>query len=205
MLHLCRGEMVAALRLLPTRARHQPAGHLRILTRRLLSGDDDGRRSRLRALYEDHALVHGRDGAAPTTDPTVVIADRKIADAARRGVFDDLKGKLNTAPHRSHLDAAQRAGADMAGVLAAQGVAPRSVELSREVDAARAALVAAIRRVPKGERAGDAGLLERRDALDALVTAQNHAAVGDALAFGSRAIQAPRFDFEKEIARLDET
>ena len=28
---------------------------------------------------------------------------------------------------------------------------------------------------------------------------------GDALAFGSRAIQAPRFDFEKEIARLDET
>ena len=135
----------------------------------------------------------------------MVIADRKIADAARRGVFDDLEGKLKTAPHRSHLDAAQRAGADMAGVLAAQGIAPRSVELSREVDAARAALVAAIRRVPKGERAGDAGLLERRDALDALVTAQNHAAVGDALAFGSRAIQAPRFDFEREIARIDET
>ena len=198
-----------ALRLLlhPARARHQPARHLRILTRRCLTSDDDGRRSRLRALYEDHALVHGRDGAAPTTDPTVVIADRKIADAARRGVFDEIeKGKaLKIAAHRSHLDAAQRAGADMAGVLAAQGVAPRSVELSREVDTARAALVAAIRRVPKDERTGDAGLLERRDALDALITAQNHAAVGDALAFGSRAIQAPRFDFECEIARLDET
>ena len=61
------------------------------------------------------------------------------------------------------------------------------------------------RAIDPDERAGDAGLLERRDALDALVTAQNHAAVGDALAFGSRAIQAPRFDFEREIARIDET
>ncbi|KAH8053007.1 hypothetical protein JL720_14790 [Aureococcus anophagefferens] len=60
-------------------------------------------------------LFHLGGGAiAGATDPTVVIADRKIADAARRGVFDDLKGKLKTAPHRSHLDAAQRAGADMA-------------------------------------------------------------------------------------------
>ena len=46
---------------------------------------DDGRRTRLRALYEDAALVRGSDAAViGETDPTTVIADRKIADAARR-------------------------------------------------------------------------------------------------------------------------
>ena len=52
---------------------------------------DDDRRTRLRALYEDATLVRGSDAAViGETDPTTVIADRKIADAARRGVFDKL-------------------------------------------------------------------------------------------------------------------
>ena len=55
---------------------------------------DDGRRTRLRALYEDAALARGSDAAViGETDPTTVIADRKIADAARRGVFDKLDGR----------------------------------------------------------------------------------------------------------------
>ena len=66
---------------------------------------DDGRRTRLRALYEDAALVRGSDAAViGETDPTTVIADRKIADAARRGVFDKLDGQgapLKAQPHRS--------------------------------------------------------------------------------------------------------
>ena len=100
---------------------------------------DDGRRTRLRALYEDAALVRGSDAAVVgETDPTTVIADRKIADAVRRGVFDDLDGQgapLKAQPHRSAaLGRAQRAGAEIAGVLAAQNVSPPSIDLRRRVD-----------------------------------------------------------------------
>ena len=89
-------------------------------TRLRRSFADDGRRTRLRALYEDAALVRGSDAAViGETDPTTVIADRKIADAARRGVFDKLDGQgapLKSQPHRSAaLGPAQRAGAEMAG------------------------------------------------------------------------------------------
>ena len=40
---------------------------------------DDGRRTRLRALYEDAALARGSDAAViGETDPSTIIADRKI-------------------------------------------------------------------------------------------------------------------------------
>ena len=62
---------------------------------------DDGRRTRLRALYEDAALVRGSDAAViGETDPTTVIADRKIADAARRGVFDKLDERVQRGRRR---------------------------------------------------------------------------------------------------------
>ena len=150
---------------------------------------DDGRRTRLRALYEDAALARGSDAAViGETDPTTVIADRKIADAARRGVFDNLDGsgkKLKAQPHRSAaLGPAQRAGAEMAGVLAAQDVAPPSIDLRRRVDEGLAALRARIRAgAPRSEL--EAGVGE----LNALVDAQRHAAVGDAEAFGSRSLE----------------
>ena len=114
-------------------------------TRLRRSFADDGRRTRLRALYEDAALVRGSDAAVVgETDPTTVIADRKIADAARRGVFDKLDGQgapLKAQPHRSAaLGPAQRAGAEVAGVMAAQNVAPPSIDLRRRVDEGLAAL-----------------------------------------------------------------
>ena len=161
---------------------------------------DDGRRTRLRALYEDAALARGSDAAViGETDPTTVIADRKIADAARRGVFDNLDGsgkKLKAQPHRSAaLGPAQRAGAEMAGVLAAQDVAPPSIELRRRVDEGLAALRARIRAgTPRSELEADAA------ALNALVERQRHAAVGDALAFGTRAFECPRVDLAAELA-----
>lgn len=163
-------------------------------------GDDGGRKSRLRALYEDAALIRGKDAAViGDTDPSVVIADRKISDAARRGVFDDMDGAgrpLPSAPHRTHLGAADRAGAELAATMAANSVAPRSVELARDVDDAREALEAAIRRTPRAARSGDASLRELYAKLDALVSDQHHAAIGDSLSFGGRPIQAPRFDFD---------
>ena len=161
---------------------------------------DDGRRTRLRALYEDAALVRGSDAAViGETDPTTVIADRKIADAARRGVFDILDGSgktLKAQPHRSAaLGPAQRAGAEMAGVLAAQNVAPPSIDLRRRVDEGLAALRARIRAgAPRSELEADAA------ALNALVERQRHAAIGDAEAFGTRAFECPRVDLAAELA-----
>ena len=178
--------------------------HLRLM-RRVLAPlrrclFDDGRRTRLRALYEDAALVRGSDAAVVgETDPTTVIADRKIADAARRGVFDKLDGQgapLKAQPHRSAaLGPAQRAGAEMAGVLAAQNVAPPSIDLRRRVDEGLAALRARIRAgAPRSELEADAA------ALNALVERQRHATVGDALAFGTRAFECPRVDLDAELA-----
>ena len=160
---------------------------------------DDGRRTRLRALYEDAALVRGSDAAViGETDPTTVIADRKIADAARRGVFDNLDGsgkKLETQPHRSAALGPERAGAEMAGVLAAQDVAPPSIELRRRVDEGLAALRARIRAgAPRSELEADAA------ALNALVDAQRAASIGDAEAFGTRAFECPRVDLAAELA-----
>ena len=160
---------------------------------------DDGRQTRLRALYEDAALARGSDAAViGETDPTTVIADRKIADAARRGVFDNLDGsgkKLKAPPHRSAALSAERAGAEMAGVLAAQNVAPPSIDLRRRVDEGLAALRARIRAgAPRSELEADAA------ALNALVDAQRAAAVGDALAFGTRAFECPRVDLDAELA-----
>ena len=169
-------------------------------TRLRRSFADDDRRTRLRALYEDAALVRGSDAAViGETDPTTVIADRKIADAARRGVFDKLDGQgapLKAQPHRSAaLGPAQRAGAEMAGGLAAQNVAPPSIDLRRRVDEGLAALRARIRAgAPRSELEADAA------ALNALVERQRHAAVGDALAFGTRAFECPRVDLEAELA-----
>ena len=168
-------------------------------TRLRRSFTDDGRRTRLRALYEDAALVRGSDAAViGETDPTTVIADRKIADAARRGVFDNLDGsgkKLKAQPHRSAALSAERAGAEMAGVLAAQNVAPPSIELRRRVDEGLAALRARIRAgAPRSELEADAA------ALNALVDAQRAAAVGDAEAFGSRSLECKRVDLDAELA-----
>ena len=159
---------------------------------------DDGRRTRLRALYEDAALARGSDAAVVgETDPTTVIADRKIADAARRGVFDNLDGsgkKLKTQPHRSAALSAERAGAEMAGVLAAQNVAPPSIDLRRRVDEGLAALRARIRAgTPRSELEADAA------ALNALVDAQRAASIGDAEAFGTRALECPRVDLAAEM------
>ena len=160
---------------------------------------DDGRRTRLRALYEDAALSRGSDAAViGETDPTAVIADRKIADAARRGVFDNLDGsgkKLKAQPHRSAaLGPAQRAGAEMAGVMAAQNVSPPSIDLRRRVDEGLAALRARIRAgAPRSELEADAA------ALNALVDAQRAASIGDAEAFGTRALECPRVDLAAEL------
>ena len=168
-------------------------------TRLRRSFADDDRRTRLRALYEDAALVRGSDAAViGETDPTTVIADRKIADAARRGVFDKLDGQgapLKAQPHRSAALSAERAGAEMAGVLAAQNVAPPSIDLRRRVDEGLAALRARIRAgAPRSELEADAA------ALNALVDAQRHAAVGDAEAFGSRSLECKRVDLAAEMA-----
>ena len=160
---------------------------------------DDGRRTRLRALYEDAALARGSDAAViGETDPTTVIADRKIADAARRGVFDDLDGQgapLKAQPHRSAALSAERAGAEMAGVLAAQNVAPPSIDLRRRVDEGLAALRARIRAgAPRSELEADAA------ELNALVDAQRNASIGDAEAFGSRSLECKRVDLDAELA-----
>ena len=168
-------------------------------TRLRRSFADDDRRTRLRALYEDAALARGSDAAVVgETDPTTVIADRKIADAARRGVFDKLDGsgkKLKAQPHRSAALGAQRAGAEMAGVLAAQDVAPPSIDLRRRVDEGLAALRARIRAgAPRSELEADAA------ALNALVDAQRAAAVGDAEAFGTRAMECKRVNLAAELA-----
>ena len=168
-------------------------------TRLRRSFADDDRRTRLRALYEDAALVRGSDAAViGETDPTTVIADRKIADAARRGVFDKLDGsgkKLKTQPHRSAaLGPAQRAGAEVAGMLAAQDVAPPSIDLRRRVDTKLEALRARIRAgAPRSELEADAA------ALNALVDAQRAASIGDAEAFGTRALECPRVDLAAEL------
>ena len=168
-------------------------------TRLRRSFADDDRRTRLRALYEDAALVRGSDAAViGETDPTTVIADRKIADAARRGVFDKLDGQgapLKAQPHRSAALSAERAGAEMAGVLAAQNVAPPSIDLRRRVDEGLAALRARIRAgTPRSELEADAA------ELNALVERQRHAAIGDAEAFGTRAFECPRVDLAAELA-----
>ena len=161
---------------------------------------DDGRRTRLRALYEDAALARGSDAAViGETDPTTVIADRKIADAARRGIFDNLDGsgkKLKAQPHRSAaLGPAQRAGAEIAGVMAAQNVAPPSIDLRRRVDTKLEALRARIRAgAPRSELEADAA------ALNALVDAQRAASIGDAEAFGTRAMECKRVDLAAELA-----
>ena len=164
---------------------------------------DDGRRTRLRALYEDAALVRGSDAAVVgETDPSTIVADRKIADAARRGVFDDLDGQgapLKAQPHRSAaLGPAQRAGAEIGSVMAAQNVAPPSIDLRRRVDEGLAALRARIRAgAPRRALEADAA------ALNALVERQRHAAVGDAEAFGTRALECPRVDLAAELAAAE--
>jgi len=160
---------------------------------------DDGRRTRLRALYEDAALARGSDAAViGTTDPATIIADRRIADAARRGVFDDLDGKgvpLKAQSHRSAaLSPAQRAGAEMASVLAAQNVAPPSVELRRRVDEGLAALRARIRAgAPRQD------LADTVAELNTVVDEQRAASIGDAEAFGTRAFECRRIDLEAEM------
>ena len=151
------------------------------------------------ALYEDAALARGSDAAViGETDPTTVIADRKIADAARRGVFDKLDGQgapLKAQPHRSAALSAERAGAEMAGVLAAQNVAPPSIDLRRRVDEGLAALRARIRAgAPRSELEADAA------ELNALVDAQRNASIGDAEAFGTRALECGRVDLAAEMA-----
>ena len=70
---------------------------------------DDGRRTRLRALYEDAALVRGSDAAVVgETDPTTLIADRKSADAARRLIRRSENGRLTLgAPYAERLQVSQ--------------------------------------------------------------------------------------------------
>lgn len=163
--------------------------------------------SRLRQLAEDAALITGSShGAANhTTDPTLLVADRKIQDAARRGVFENLpKTQKKDGAHRLH--AADAASYLMAKQLAAANVKPRCLELRLEVQAARDALVDAIRRVPRDRRHLSAHLRHQTDELQALVKAQHSAAVADALAFGitGLGLQVPPFDFDVEAARLDD-
>jgi len=62
-----------------------------LTTRPSTPGPQKPRTSRLRRLAEDAALITGsaQTGAADHgVDPTVLVAERKIVDAARRGVFD---------------------------------------------------------------------------------------------------------------------
>ena len=79
--------------------------------------------------------------------------------------------------------------------MAAQNVAPPSIDLRRRVDTKLEALRARIRDgAPRSELEADAA------ALNALVDAQRAAAVGDAEAFGSRALECPRVDLAAELA-----
>ena len=140
------------------------------------------------------------------TDPSAVIADRRIADAARRGAFDGLAGAGRPLPVDAHraasaaLGAAARAGGEMANVMADANVLPPSIEMRREVEARRAALLSALREAPRRD---DGALREEAVALNALVDAQRHAAIGDALAFGGAPVQCDRFDLDVERAEAD--
>lgn len=160
--------------------------------------------SRLRQLVEDAALITGSSqGANHTMDPTLLVADRKIQDAARRGVFENLPKTRSDDAHRLH--GADAASYLMAKQLAAAKVKPRCLDLRLEAQAARDALVDAIRRVPRDQRHLSPHLRRLTGELHALIKAQHSAAVADALAFGvsGSGLQVPHFDFDAEAARLD--
>ena len=137
------------------------------------------------------------------TDPSAVIADRLISDAVRRGTFDSLEGSGKPLPRDAHRDAsaalgaAGRASSEMATLMAENNVAPLSIEMKRDVEAKRAKLLARLR----DARRDEAALRDEADALNALVDAQRHAAIGDAIAFGGAPIQCKRFVFSAELAK----
>lgn len=182
-------------------------------------------KSRLRQQYEDAQLAAQQppglnapamaivaaasEASRYSTDPTVLVAERRILDAARRGELDNLPGAglpRRADAHRdaaAHLGPGGQAAAAMAGVLAANQLKPLSVELRLKVDAQRSALVAAVAastlRGPA--RRTCAALRAQAAALALLVRRQHGACVADSLAFGmgAGALQCAPFNFDAAV------
>ena len=76
-------------------------------------------------------------------------------------------------------------------------IAPPSIELKRRVDAARDALLARLETAPLEELRTEAA------ALDALVSEQRLAALGDAEGFGAAPVQSARFDLDAALSAAE--
>lgn len=169
-------------------------------------------KSRLGRLAEDAALITGSSQAGSadsTTDPTVVVADRRIVDALRRGAFDNLgcTGKpLKPDEHKASLlgSKADAASYLMAKQLAAAKCKPLSLELREKVQSAKEALVAAIKRTVPECRADSPHLRTKSTELRELIKQQHLAAIADAHAYGmsGNGLQVHPFDFNLEISRV---
>ena len=143
---------------------------------------DDGRRTRLRALYEDAALARGkRRGGHRETDPTSLPTARS---PTRRGAAFSTSSTGRARPSKLKRRAlggagpAQRAGAEMAGVWPPKASRrPRSTASARRRGPCRAA-GAHRAGAPRSELEADAAEAEQLD---------GGGGVGDAEAFGTRA------------------
>ena len=158
------------------------------------------RKSRLRQLAEDAALVGGDQSW--TTDPTVLVAEHKIRDAQRRGVFEGLeKGKPLSQEGHISRDRADDTSYLMGKQMAAANVKPLSLELRVEVERQREAL----RRRVRAEKSSSASLREAAEDLGKLIKRQHLAAIGDAHAFSATQavanLQVPVFDLDAELEK----
>ena len=159
-----------------------------------------GKKTRLRQLAEDAALIRGSSAEASwTTDPTLLIAEHKVLDAQRRGVFDDLKQRRTS--ETRHLSRADEASFLMGKQMAAANLRPLSVDLRLRVEADRTQLRALIR--ADADPGNSTTIRDKAKALDDLIKRQHLAAVADAHAFSSSnattALQVKSFDLQAEI------
>ncbi|KAJ1457818.1 hypothetical protein M885DRAFT_562297 [Pelagophyceae sp. CCMP2097] len=174
-------------------------------TRRLLT-------SRLRQLADDALLITGnsqRSAGDSGVDPTILVAEAKISEAQRRGVFEGLKGEGKPLEVDAHRDTIRQFGSDalasytMAKTLAANDIKPPSIELRLEVESSRAAFVALAQPLLTIlSRQESAELISAGEQLSSLIKRQHAASISDAIAFGSQdasPLMVRGFDFHNEI------
>ena len=176
-------------------------------------------KSRLRQQYEDSQLLSQQppggqasilataNEAAYSADPTVLVAERRILDAVRRGSLNGLAGAGQPRRRDAHRDAARHLGAggaaaaDLAGVLAANQLKPLSVELRLDVEAQRRAVLATLAATPRDARRESPALRAQAATLAVLVRRQHGACIADSLVYGTGAgsLQCAPFDLDAAI------
>jgi len=170
-------------------------------------------KSRLRQLAEDAMLISGNTSSGDQSlDPTVLVAEHKITEAMRRGVFDNLENAGKALADDAHRDLQsgriEKTNYIMTSQLAGANVKPLSIELSNECEEKRQEIIRRIQAMPMTERRSSPvyeKLSQAADELNVLIKKQHFAAIADVHAFSvnSSPLQVSKFDLELEIDRLN--